>query len=834
MNDDGDRKRENGGAEIRAAYEAEQLERATRSTRFAGVAAMVAILLFSVLDQIVYPQYRAILLTLRIAVAVTSLVVLGLTRLPLGRRYARELGVVLYNVTALSIVVMVHLTEGYRSPYYAGINIVLIVFIAILPLDLFRTLLTCTIVYLAYLVPILVAGEITEMAVFFNNNAFLIATIVLVILSAWAADRLRFGEFVARRHLAHANEELKKLDNAKSQFFANISHEVRTPLTSVIAPVQSLYHGDAGKLTSLQHDLVTQVYRNSLRLLDMINQMLDVAKFDARKMRLSLSVVDLTEIVREIATVFREVARQKGLILQYLADEEVPAVYLDREKIDRILSNLVRNAIKFTEKGSVIIRLRRSEESIILDVEDTGIGIPPDQAPLIFERFRQVDGSSTRRYEGTGLGLTIVKEAVELQHGTIFVVSRPDAGTRFTVTLPMDLDQRAADAFVDRRRQDRRQGQEGFFGPDRRKTGRRRRDIASTSFEDLAFVDSKRFESPVTQGESSDSRAIETGYRVVYVEDNEDLRTYVQKMLTTFGHTVSVAIDGRDGLKTLETVQPDVIVSDVMMPNMDGYEFLAALRSREQTRRIPVILTTAKSEMDEKIRGLERGADEYLAKPINIRELDARIRNIVTARMLNDAAIRARELEKRMEELTTGFANALELRDRYTANHSNDVLTFGSIIAEELGVPLDATLRDALLLHDVGKLGIPDRVLLKKGPLDDDEWVLMKEHAEMGARLLSRFESFQEIAHIIHAHQERYDGSGYPLGLAGEEIPLVARIIAVADAWHAMIEDRPYRRALGRDEAVQELLRGRGSHFDPTVVDAFLRGMKSRDLIPMS
>ncbi|TVQ35636.1 MAG: HD domain-containing protein [Spirochaetaceae bacterium] len=274
-----------------------------------------------------------------------------------------------------------------------------------------------------------------------------------------------------------------------------------------------------------------------------------------------------------------------------------------------------------------------------------------------------------------------------------------------------------------------------------------------------------------------------------------------------------------------------MLVTDVMMPNMDGFELLRRVRDDERWRRLPVIMITAKSETESRIEGLEGGADDYLAKPINIRELDARIKNLMHLRKLQESEARERQLQERIKELSMSFSRTLELRDRYTAGHSSDVLSYGSLIADELGVPVDMTLQEALLLHDIGKLGIPDEILLKKGPLTDSEWEVMKSHAELGAALLSAFESFYQVSAIILAHQERYDGSGYPNGLKGDEIPLEARIIAVADSWHAMTEDRPYRKALSSEQAIAELRRNKGSQFDPRVVDAFLRGLRRCRLI---
>ena len=816
---------------MQRAFEAESIAKAQRDVRLAAFLAAVLFALFLLLDYIAYPRLFHTFLTIRSVAVITSVVVIFAVNTDPGGRYARELGTFAYLVWAGSIVVMVHLSGGYASPYYAGINLVLIAFLFLLPLDFKRALFVCATVYLAYLLPSVLGTGVQNFAAFANNHFFVITTMTLVVISAFLSTRMRYKEFKARYRLARANEELTELDALKSQFFANISHEVRTPLTSILGPVYDLYQGNLGRLSADQHAMVTQIYRNALRLLDMINQMLDFAKFEAGRMELRLSRVSLLEAVKAVTAAFGDVAAQKGIVLEHEVACEVPAVYLDREKLERILSNLVRNAIKFTHSGSVRVVLSCEDEYVVLHVVDTGIGIEQDHLETVFERFRQVDGSLSRRYEGTGLGLSIVKESVDIQHGSVTVASTPGEGSCFTVRLPTDLDERESSAPIERRATDRRTSDRPFDGPDRRRGPRRSADSSEIRLQNLAFVDKTSALEQPEGGTSEPGGAAFDGLQVLYVEDNADLREYVTTMLSRLGHRVQVAADGLEGLELLRTHPPDVVVSDIMMPRMDGYELLNAIKADEQTNTIPVVLTTAKSELDARIEGFETGADDYLAKPIIIRELDARIRNLVSGRRLQEASIRSEELEARINELSLSFSQSLELKDRYTAGHAVDVLTYGTIIAEEMNLVVDACVRDALLLHDIGKIGIPDQVLFKPGALEPDEWETMKSHSELGAELLRRFEHFKPVAEIILAHQERYDGTGYPRGLKGDEIPLTARVISVADAWHAMTEDRVYRKALNQREAALELLQNKGTQFDPDIVEAFLRGLLNHGML---
>jgi response regulator RpfG family c-di-GMP phosphodiesterase/signal transduction histidine kinase len=684
----------------------------------------------------------------------------------------------------------------------------------------------CALIYAFYLLPILILQRIENLAIFLNNNFFLITTMVFSIISAHLSTRMRFQEFNGRYSLAQANEELKKLDALKSQFFANVSHEVRTPLTSIMAPVQSLYQGDVGPLEPEHQRLLGQVYVNSLKLLDMINQMLDFSKFEAGKMQLRLRYADLEELVRDIASTFQDVIERKGLKLHYVRDGAVPLVYIDSDKLERILSNLIRNAIKFTETGSITLRIGAAIGKVWLEVRDTGIGIPKEHIPNIFKRFQQVDSSSTRRYEGTGLGLTIVKEAVELMRGTVSVQSEEGRGTTFRVEIPGNLEQLVQDAFIERRRiPERRLTIFDFEGRERRQNARRVSDVAKISIDDLALIEREQMNLRAREAASAEVARGPANDRVLLVEDNIDLRSYISRMLIRFGHDVATAVDGLDGWEHVQNHLPDLVISDIMMPRMDGYELARKIKTSDKTRHIPLILITAKPELESKLAGLEIGADDYLPKPINIRELDARIKNLVTTRSFQQALAREAELNTRMEELSMSFSQSLEIRDFNTAGHSRDVLQLGSLIAESLGIPIDRKFRESLLLHDIGKLGIPDRILLKESALNAEEWAFMRKHPEMGANLLGHFESYKEISSIILAHQEHYDGTGYPKGLAGEQIPIIARIIAIADAYHAMTSNRPYRSAMEPAAAAQELIRNRGTQFDPRLVDAFIQGL---------
>ncbi|MBN1940302.1 MAG: response regulator, partial [Candidatus Aminicenantes bacterium] len=734
--------------------------------------------------------------------------------------------------SCLVITAMCWMTGGPASPYYAGINLTILVVIFVMILDARRVMVACGIVYAAFMLPL--AFGPAQASTVVANNFFLITTMALAVTWTLLKNRNRLESLKSRRRLALANEELKRLDRMKSQFFANISHEVRTPLTSIISPIESFHQGDAGPLTAEQHILIESMYRNSLKLLDLINQMLDFAKIEAGKMPLRLALADPADTLKEIVSNLQPIAGRKGLSLEFHKEGEIPAVYIDEEKFERIATNLVRNALKFTEHGSIGLTLKLDRPWVVLVVEDTGIGIAPEHLASIFERFQQVDGSSTRHYEGTGLGLTLVKEYVELMLGRISVTSEAEHGTRFRVEIPANLNELAPKAFVERR-----EGGSGrlLLGDFRRSLMRRRNDVGRISLEDLNRIEQAGEAIPVFGGPTDAAGKAET--RVLLVEDNADLRVFIQAMLVKLGHDVAAVSDGLEALKAVEDKPPDAIVSDIMMPKMDGYELLRKIKAAPHTRQIPVILITAKPELEARLKGYEGGADAYLNKPINIRELDARIRNLAAQRRLQRAAIRMRDMEAREDERRRGyeklrqalkstvqaFASVVEMKDPYTAGHQKRMADLARALGAAMGFTEDRCegLHTAGMIHDIGKIRIPGEILNKTSKLTPLEFDLVKVHAQAGADLLKGIDFPWPIARMILEHHERLDGSGYPNGLTGEDLLPESKILAVANVVEAICSHRPHRPALGIEAALEEITSNRGSFYDPDAVDACLR-----------
>ncbi len=413
-------------------------------------------------------------------------------------------------------------------------------------------------------------------------------------------------------------EQLLELDRQKTEFFQNISHEFRTPLTLTIGPLESAVAQKQG----LSYEQAAIALRNSRRLLRLVNQLLDLQRLDAGRMQPSFRPCDLVEFVSQTVDSFRSYCQKKGIALKTQL-EACPQIYLDLEKFDKVLYNLLSNAMKFTPAGgSITVALQPAGDHCLLRVIDTGIGIRPDQIPHLFERFRQAEGSANRSYEGSGLGLALVKELVELHGGQISVESTYGEGTTFTVWLQTGTAHLPTDQVIE---------VQAKIQPSRAAI-------------ELADVEMESPEEVTRENDSDPPAPADSRHpRVLVVDDNPDLRTYVSGILGEQGYRVWTARNGSEGFKAAQTHRPHLIITDLMMPQVSGLDMIRMIREEGELKGTPVILLTAKADEDTRIEGVEQGADAYLSKPFSDRELLAEVRNLLALK----------ENERRVAELNT-------------------------------------------------------------------------------------------------------------------------------------------------------------------------------------
>ncbi|MDZ8257234.1 response regulator [Nostoc sp. ChiQUE01b] len=420
-------------------------------------------------------------------------------------------------------------------------------------------------------------------------------------------------------------ERLLELDKQKTEFFQNISHEFRTPITLIQGPLESAVAAGEG----LSYSQSAIALRNSRRLLRLVNQLLDLQRLNAGRMQPNFHPCDLVEFVSQIVESFRPYCEKKKLHLVTQLDE-CSTVYLDMEKFDKVVYNLLSNAMKFTPEGGTIgVRLKSERDRCILQVQDTGIGIIKEQIPHLFERFRQAEGSANRSYEGSGLGLALVKELVELHGGQVTVESVYGEGTTFSLWLVTGNAHLPAQQVLETSTE--------------LNTSR-----ASVELADLELVESTTDnieDITINLSPSVDTKdlALKTQHSILVVDDNPDLRTYVSEIFRRNGYHVQTARNGHEGHSKAKEIIPSLIVTDLMMPLVSGLEMIQMIRNEETLKGTPIILLTAKVDEETRIEGTEHGADAYLAKPFNDRELLAEVRNLLALK----------ENERRIVELNT-------------------------------------------------------------------------------------------------------------------------------------------------------------------------------------
>ena len=465
-------------------------------------------------------------------------------------------------------------------------------------------------------------------------------------------------------------KEREETDRMKSRFFANISHEFRTPLTLILGPSENIITEAPSENATKQAGAIK---RNANRLLALINQLLDLSKLEAGKLELKASKGNIVPFIKGITMSFESVAEGKDIPLKVKSSGDEIELYFDKEKMTKIMTNLLSNAFKFTQYGgNITVSINEGDNAVKIKVKDTGQGIPEEELPKLFDRFYQVDSSQTREHEGTGIGLALTKELVELHHGTITVDSKlgnPDkvgtGWTEFTVTLPIGRKHLKDEEIIE---------ESVILTPD--KVGGK--NLIEPLMDDFIKVDS------LPNISQHDSEVNDDKNIVLVVEDNADVREFIKDSLGS-DFQIEEASNGEQGVRKAEQIIPDLIISDIMMPKMDGNELTKRLKNDEKTSHIPIILLTAKSEQQSKLEGLETGADDYLTKPFDTKELLIRINNLISIRRKlrekyskGDFVPVKKSEEKKLSNLEEKFmSKVLEVIENHLSEEEFSIEEFG-------------------------------------------------------------------------------------------------------------------------------------------------------------
>lgn len=628
---------------LRAAFLEYEHAVAVENARRAAVLAGLFMLAGTALDWVVFPEHALQFLLIR---AVCSCLLAGVF-IMLGRIkspvWYETVSQSIALLPMISISVMIAETGGGDSVYYAGLNLVLVGLSLLLRWSFQNSFWMSVACMTSYLAAVYFSSTQSDKQILFNNSYFIFVTSVFVLAGSYAYERLRFREFALRKEvetsrelLESQNRQLSELDEAKTRFFANISHELRTPLTVMLGISERL-----GKLPALNNDPrgaeMTQLLgQNGLRLLKLIDDLLDLVRFDTGHADVVRQPTELQPHLDGMLRSLRHLADQDRVALLWNFKGEEQPWMIDRDKFDKIILNLVVNAIKFTPSGgSIEVGVTVENGMLQLTVSDTGVGISPDLLPRIFDRFWQVDTSSTRKFQGAGIGLALVRSLSESMDGKVSVESQVGNGTTFKVEFPVES---GVGVLVAKTGGD---SGESVIADYHRKAAL---SMPSRSIEPLPAGMSVPRPATVI-GRRSDVRPL-----VLIADDEPDIRRFLRMQMEDVD--VIEASDGAQALELVRQRQPQLALLDHMMPEMDGVEVCRGIRNHHATRGVAVIILTARADEQTKLSALEAGANDFLTKPFSTAELGLRLENqLVMARIRREMSDLNRELQAALDQI---------------------------------------------------------------------------------------------------------------------------------------------------------------------------------------
>jgi len=555
-------------------------------------------------------------LIIRVSLGLVALVVFALTNTDWGKRHISILSCGIIYTGAWGITMMTNMLGGFESTYYVGIMLTMFVSGLFFPWRFLASASFSVAVIATYFFSNLAYGTFSVDAALLPIF-FLTGTGLLTCMATAAVEGARRENLHMRLQLETANDSLQELDKAKTGFFANVSHELRTPLMLILGPLESMIRGEAGD----PQPLLSAMNANAHRLLRQVNMILNFSKLEAGRQDCNREVGQVSSVIEQLVAGATPYAAQRGIELRQIDSCVLPEIPFDQEQIETSCANLLSNAMKFTpDGGKVTVTTGHDQDRVWIEVADTGCGIPQADIEKVFVRFHQVDGGKTGKIQGTGLGLSLSKELVELHGGSLGVRSELGQGTTFRIELPT-LD---ASDFKQSAAQDPTTNKEEV------------QTVARISSNQTRFADLGR---SALQTDTPTNQGPEGAPLLLVVEDNPDMRAFVSQSLAR-RYRVETAADGLLGLEAARRHRPDMIISDVQMPNLDGFGMVEELRKDKTFDKTPIIMLTAKTGSDAVVRGLKLGAVDYVSKPFKMIEIEARIA----------AQLRMAEVERTLDE----------------------------------------------------------------------------------------------------------------------------------------------------------------------------------------
>lgn len=633
-------------------FQAYEREIRVRNYRICAVLAAIFMVLGSSLDFVVYGQQGLVgFFGLRVFSALALLFLWSLLLTRWGMKRNRLVGLCISLPPITSIAWMIYVKEGADSPYYAGLNLVMLGAAILMRWPLTDSIIVVILTLVSYLIACYTHAQIVNVHIFFNNLYFLIVTGVMTTVGTWFYNQIRLSEFILRNdldinsaelELANArledtNQQLRELDEVKNRFFANISHELRTPLTLLIAPIEALINRSEDMSSEEKQDLFSTMQANAMRLLKLINDLLDLVRLESGRAQVRHQRMNLEEFMLGLSNAVKTIVHDKHIHMNTHVERALGLVMADSEKLERICLNLLFNAIKFTAAGGKVDFIASKQEGwLVIEVKDSGMGIPAEQLPHIFNRFWQADTSSQRKFQGIGIGLALVKELAEVQGGSVSVTSEVGKGTVMSVKLPFE--QAESELTI--------QEPEEANQP------------SSSSGEEWIGELYRRAELfPAITSLHASMRPTETGFglgkrpKLLIADDEPDMLRFLRSQLSA-NFDILEAVDGQQAVEKACQFLPDIILSDMMMPEKDGLQVCRELRDRTSTRIIPIVLLTARADERTKIECLAAGASDFLSKPFSMTEVSVRLKNLVESHQYQrELTIQKHQLEAALDQV---------------------------------------------------------------------------------------------------------------------------------------------------------------------------------------
>jgi signal transduction histidine kinase len=653
-------------AQLTREFDADELELRLRQSKVACVLGMTLIPAGVALDVISYPDQLLSLALIRIAAAALIGMIYALHFSDRLKPHVGLLTMAGLIVAVGSMAAMVALTDGALSNYYLGIFLILFAVGVLAPMKTQEAALFCVITLLIYIFSCSTSQDPASLIPqLLSKLYFLILTSIISVTAAHLNFRRRFNEFSLKYRLAAQHKQLSALDRLKSQFFANVSHELRTPLTLILAPLEKI-KTESAALSGGARDLLSVVENNAFRLLRLVNDILSLIKIEEGSDHLVMKAFDLSSFLRGIHASMKNLAELKSITLSLDDADGQLFIVADPEAMDKIVTNILTNAIKFTpEGGRISLTAERVGTEIALTISDSGIGIPPEKLPHIFDRFYQVDGSTTRKHQGLGLGLAMVRELVDRHKGSVTVTSSVGEGSTFSLRFGQLSEDRADLGFADTRH------------------------TIEAPLEPMQALHAKAqqsllqgLETPLSNLPAPISTDAHRA-RLLIVDDEPDMRRYLSTMLSD-EYSLIEAVDGHDALEKANSTHPDVMLLDVMLPGVSGLDVCKVLKDKAETRHIKIIVLTARADEEAKLIALRHGADDFLIKPFSGIEVRTRLAN------LEKAAALERDLQASNADLKQSLKQLKDTEAALVQNARLSALgTMAAGLLHEIGNPLN-------------------------------------------------------------------------------------------------------------------------------------------------